>query len=124
IPTAELDIAGLQAGDIAGLALLNYPYAWIGVLKTEAGAVLAQFDQVSGETATALLPAGMTRVWLRAACDFITEKATFSYSTDGETFAPLGREFTMVFQLKTFQGVRYSLFAYNTAGNAGGHADF
>lgn len=124
IPTTELDISGLETGDIAGLALLNHPYAWIGVSKTEAGAVLTQFDQVTGETATAPLPKGVTRVWLRAACDFIAEKATFSYSTDGQTFSPLGGEFMMVFQLKTFQGIRYSLFAYNTTGRAGGRADF
>ena len=30
----------------------------------------------------------------------------------------------MVFQLKTFQGVRYALFSYNQDGKAGGHADF
>lgn len=30
----------------------------------------------------------------------------------------------MVFQLTTFQGVRYALFNYNTQGKEGGHADF
>jgi xylan 1,4-beta-xylosidase len=30
----------------------------------------------------------------------------------------------MVFQLRTFQGVRYSLFNYNTVGIEGGYADF
>jgi xylan 1,4-beta-xylosidase len=30
----------------------------------------------------------------------------------------------MVFQLKTFQGVRYSLFHYNTQIASGGFADF
>lgn len=124
IPTAELELAGLRPGDIAGLALLNHPYAWIGVARSEAGATLTQFDQRTGETATAPLPAGVARVWLRAACDFDREEAAFSYSTDGETFAPLGRAFTMVFQLKTFQGVRYALFAYNAEGRAGGFADF
>jgi hypothetical protein len=39
-------------------------------------------------------------------------------------FQPLGEEFTMVFQLKTFQGARYALFHYNTGGAPGGHADF
>lgn len=124
IPTAELDVTGLKPGDVAGLALLNHPYAWIGVTRTETGATIAQFDERTGETATAPLPHGATRVWLRAACDFMSEQATFSYSTDGATFVPLGQAFTMVFQLKTFQGVRYSLFAYNTSGRPGGHADF
>jgi xylan 1,4-beta-xylosidase len=124
IPTAELDVAGLKPGDVAGLALLNHPYAWVGVTLTEAGPAIAQFDQINGDQVMAPLPAGTTRVWLRAACDFTKEEATFSFSTDGETFTAIGQAFTMVFQLKTFQGVRYSLFAYNTNGEVGGFADF
>lgn len=30
----------------------------------------------------------------------------------------------MAFQLRTFQGVRYALFHYNTGASSGGHADF
>jgi xylan 1,4-beta-xylosidase len=37
---------------------------------------------------------------------------------------PLGKPFTMTFQLTTFQGVRPALFNYNTTGQPGGHADF
>jgi beta-xylosidase len=124
VPTAELDFSSIQSGDTAGLALLNHPYAWIGIVRSDTGSTLAQFDQVSGKRATAALPTGATRVWLRAECDFASELAHFSYSTDGENFAGLGNEFAMVFQLKTFQGVRYALFAYNAEGKAGGFADF
>jgi xylan 1,4-beta-xylosidase len=137
IPTAELDTRGMKAGDVAGLALLNYPYAWIGVRQQldganganganggigANGAVVEQFDQTTGETAR--IPLKGTRVWLRASCDFLREKARFSYSSDGKNFEPLGAEFTMIFQLKTFQGVRYSLFHFNTGGEPGGYADF
>jgi beta-xylosidase len=121
-PTAALDCAGLKTGDVAGLALLNLPYAWIGVRRDANGVTLEQFDQLTGETAR--VPLNGTRVWLRAHCDFLTEKATFGYSTDGRTFEPLGSEFTMIFQLKTFQGVRYSLFAFNPTNAEGGYADF
>jgi len=119
MPTVELDANGLKEGDVAGLALLNYPYAWIGVRRTASGLEVAQVDQSTGRTATA--PFSGSHVWLRAHCDFLSEKATFSYSVDGKAFRPLGDEFTMIFQLRTFQGIRYGLFAF---GAGGGYADF
>jgi xylan 1,4-beta-xylosidase len=124
IPTAVLETAGMRPGDVAGLALFNWPYAWIGVRRDSAGAFLEQFDRTTDRTVRRPLGAG--RVWLRADCDFLTEQARFSYSTDGRRFQPLGGEFTMVFQLKTFQGVRYALFAYHVDGapGGGGYADF
>jgi beta-xylosidase len=121
-PTAALDASGLKPGDCAGLALLNLPYAWIGVRGGPDGRTIEQFDQRTGATSRVPLTAG--HVWLRAQCDFLREVATFSYSTDGKTFQPLGGEVELVFQLKTFQGVRYALFAFNDAGSPGGHADF
>jgi xylan 1,4-beta-xylosidase len=121
-PTAELDTRGMKAGDVAGLALLNFPYAWIGISQQSDGAMVEQFDQTTGETVR--IPLKGTRVWLRVSCDFLSEKARFSYSTDGKKFEPLGAEFTMIFQLKTFQGIRYSLFHYHTGSGPGGYADF
>lgn len=121
-PTTELDASGLQPGDVAGLALLNLPYAWLGVRRDGEALVLAHFNQLSGRTTE--IPLAAKRVWLRADCDFLKENGTFSYSTDGASFTPIGGDFPLVFQLKTFQGVRYSLFHYNTGGAPGGYADF
>ena len=121
-PTAVLETAGMRPGDVAGLALFNWPYAWIGVHRDSAGWALERYDRSTDRTARR--PLSATRVWLRADCDFLTEQARFSYSTDGKRFEPLGDAFTMVFQLKTFQGVRYALFHYNLLGAAGGWADF
>jgi beta-xylosidase len=121
-PTAVLDASGMKPGDVAGLGLLNLPYAWIGVRREDAGLVVEQFDQLTGGKKRVPFPG--SRVWLRAHCDFLTEKARFSYSADGKTFTALGGEFVMIFQLKTFQGVRYSLFHYNDRGAPGGQADF
>jgi hypothetical protein len=121
-PTAVLETAGMRPGDVAGLALFNWPYAWIGVHRDSVGLAFEQYDRSTGRTDRR--PLSAARVWLRAECDFLTEQARFSYSTDGTRFQPLGPPFTMVFQLKTFQGVRYSLFHYNLLGAPGGHADF
>ncbi|WP_140985560.1 glycoside hydrolase family 43 protein [Asticcacaulis tiandongensis] len=121
-PTVALDASGLKTGDVAGLGLLNRPYAWIGVEKAATGLNIVQYDQQTGKTER--IKTDATRLWFRADCDFLTEKARFSYSIDGQNFTPIGDEFTMVFQLKTFQGVRYSLFNYNTTSVEGGYADF
>ena len=82
---------------------------------------LAQFDELPS-AANVREPRRPGRVWLRADCDFLTERATLSYSRiDGKNFEPLGEPFTMVFQLGTFQGVRYSLFAYSRRRHPGRH---
>jgi xylan 1,4-beta-xylosidase len=120
--TTVLDATGMRPGDVAGLALLNRPYAWIGVRRTDDGLALQQYDQTVDSTAE--VPLRGSRVWLRVDCDFLTEEAHFAFSIDGARWTPVGRQFTMAFQLKTFQGVRYALFHYNTSGAPGGVADF
>ncbi len=112
----------MKNADVAGLALFNRPYAWIGVERVGDKTHLVQFDEQTNRSTRVNLDTA--RVWLRADCDFLKEKARFAYSTDGRTFSPLGDEFTLVFQLATFQGVRYALFGYNTSGGRGGAADF
>ena len=57
------------------------------------------------------IPAGSVinppaHLWLRVHCNFDTDEAIFSYSTDGKQFTDLGTPFTTTFQLTTFQGVR------------------
>jgi beta-xylosidase len=120
--TTMLDAAGMKDNDVAGLALLNRPYAWIGVRRSANGLVLQQYDQLTDSTVEA--PLDGTRVWLRVESDFLSEQSHFSYNTDGGKWVPLGKSFTTAFQLKTFQGVRFALFHYNASGVAGGFADF
>jgi xylan 1,4-beta-xylosidase len=122
IATTLMDGTGLAAGDIAGLALLSCPYGWIGLARDHGGLQIRQFDQRTNRrrSTTAHTP----RVWLRVHCDFDAEEAQFSYSSDGKTFQCLGERMIMAFQLKTFQGVRFALFNYNTTGVEGGTAAF
>ena len=120
-PTVLMDASGLAPGDVAGLALFNRPYAWLGVAVDDEGAALTYATEELG--AVTRVPLRSRRVWLRAACDFLAEQAQFSYSTDGRTFQRIGEPFRMVFQLLTFQGVRYALFSFNQR-DGGGFADF
>ncbi|HOY57306.1 MAG TPA: glycoside hydrolase 43 family protein [Verrucomicrobiota bacterium] len=135
--TVELETSGLAVGDTAGLALLSWPYAWIGVVKTAEGDLLQMVTGGGGRrrgpgatapattNAPAISPTAPPRhVWLRVHCNFDTDEASFSWSADGRQFTALGKPFTMTFQLTTFQGVRPALFNYNTTGRPGGYADF
>lgn len=121
-PVTELDVTGMKEGDIAGLALLNHPFAWIGIARTSQGGEVRQFDERSGRTATAAFQGN--RIVLRADCDFLTELAHFSFSVDGREFKPLGDVWPMIYQGKTFQGIRYALFIYSSTGKEGGYVDF
>jgi xylan 1,4-beta-xylosidase len=134
--TVALDTSGLAAGDTAGLALLSSPYAWIGVVKTAEGTTLQMLDTTDsrgGRRGAPPAPANPptmgptvppSHLWLRVACNFDTDEAVFSWSGDGKAFTPLGKPFTMSFQLRTFQGVRPALFNFNVSGQPGGYADF
>ncbi len=120
--TTEIETTGLKEGDIAGLGLLNLPYAWIAVNKKGNQTTLQQFDQQTGKLTEEKL--NSSRLWLRLYADFDSEKAQFSYSVDGNNFQNIGDTTIMVFQLRTFQGVRYAQFNFNTNGAEGGYADF
>ena len=120
--TTELDGDKLKEGDIAGLALLNYPYAWIGITYQNGSYEVQQFDQRTNKSESKKI--NTAQIWLRVHCNFDSEFAWFSFSTDGKTFQPIGEKFIMVFQLKTFQGLRFALFNYNVKGVEGGTAEF
>lgn len=137
IITVELDTTGMIAGDTAGLGLLSSPYAWIGVVKSVEGTQLqmstgtgggrgGQGGTASSQTnSPTVSPATPPQhLWLRVHCNFDTDDAIFSWSSDGKQFTSLGDPFRMTFQLVTFQGVRTALFNYNTSGQPGGYADF
>jgi beta-xylosidase len=121
-PTVLLDASNLKAGDTAGLGLLNLPYATLGVEKRADGLDVVFYDQLPDKTVRVKITG--TLIWLRADCDFLTERARFSYSFDGVTFTQIGDEVALVYQTFTFQGVRYGLFNYNKTGAEGGSADF
>jgi len=122
IATVELDGSGLQPGDTAGLALLNVPFATLGLVCTDSGLVLRWYEQLTNRTIEEKLSA--SRVFLRATGDYDHDVAQLSFSSDGRSFADIGGEIRLPYQLKTFQGTRLGLFAFNTAGREGGFADF
>jgi xylan 1,4-beta-xylosidase len=122
IATVALDTAGLKPGDLAGFALLIHPEAWLGVEKSGNGiSVIVHDGQTMHDERVAVSAA---TVWLRADCEYNSQLARFSFSTDGKSFRELGQPFRMLFIGMTFQGVRYSLFSFHRGPETGGFADF
>ena len=120
--TVSLDASRLRDGDIAGLGLLNIPYAWVAVEKRRGEYFIVWYDQNRNKKIEAAITT--PRVWLQANGDYDEGTATLSYSTDGTNFSGMGDTILLPYQLKTFQGVRLGLFAYNTKGKQGGTARF
>jgi len=52
-----VDGAGLKPGDVAGLALLNLPYAWLALERNDNGYAIAQYDHITGKTLREPVPA-------------------------------------------------------------------
>lgn len=120
--TVTLDGKNMKQGDVAGLGVQNMPSAWIGLVKDGNGVTLKAYDQCYNKTATASVKTA--KVYLRITGDYDAGKAIFSYSTDGANFTNLGDSILLPYQLRTFQGPRWMLFAYNAEGKNGGEAAF
>jgi hypothetical protein len=148
----RLNAAGLRSGDIAGLALFNAmalapdhrdnglsdaeaasaapfagrttrPCAWLGVERGPDGFTLIQFVEHSGQTGP--IPLSDRSVWLRAECDFVRHRISFSHSTDGTAFVGIGEPHSMSDRPGAALVMWCSLFSRAAAGHVeGGHADF
>ena len=121
--TVALNVAGLRAGDIAGLALFKRPYAWLGVERGSAGLTVARFGERGGTPARVRILD--LRVWLRAECDFVRNEVVFRYSTDGRGYAVIGQSHTIGGTPIATGSIECALFACSTKAEAeGGHAEF
>ncbi len=150
--TVRLNAAGLRFGDVAGLALhgavalapdhhgsglsedraafnthfagrTTRPFAWLGVERGHDGFTLIQLVEHSGKADRVPLSDGP--VWLRAECDFVRNRASFSYSADGTVYAGIGTPHPMGDRPGAALVMWCSLFSRAAEGRAeGGHADF
>ncbi|GGH17333.1 glycoside hydrolase 43 family protein [Silvibacterium dinghuense] len=95
--TTRLTAHNFQIGDRSGLVLLGQDYAYLAIRKTEAGLVVvygtcmdAEQDGVEKETVIGKLESDT--VYLHIDMD-AEARATFSFSTDGQSFQPAGSGF-------------------------------
>jgi len=121
--TVVLEAGGLRQGGLAGLALFNRPYAWLGAECSLDGLALVHFDERAGVTTR--IPLDRSRVWLRAECDFSRQEAVFRYSTDGRHYPSIGVPYLECAGAGHLPGIPCSLFACAIGtDNDGGTAQF
>ncbi len=124
--TIELDCSGMADGDRAGLAILRDASAWIGVTRDGGASRVVMVDGLTMDSDWNTTGTGTERaagdfsgdqIWLRVNADIAPGApgtATFSYSTDGAAFTPLGPGFSMHTDWPFFMGNRYAIFNHAT----------
>jgi beta-xylosidase len=94
--TVRLELVGMSDGQEAGLVHFGPGNTSASIAVRKTGTTLAmRFNKADVPTGGPALPAGTTALWLRSAAGF-DDQCVFSYSTDGQTFAPLGEPYTLV----------------------------
>jgi beta-xylosidase len=116
----KMDINNMKNGDIAGLAVFQDPYAYIGV-KREGR--IKYITMVNDGTTIDTVRIDSSIVYLRAQAYYGTSTASFSYSFDNKSFKLLGNKLSMRFDLSVFTGNKFCLFNYATIAK-GGFVDF
>ncbi|HEY4062989.1 MAG TPA: beta-galactosidase GalB [Puia sp.] len=119
IAATKMDIAHMRDGDIAGLAVFQDPYAYIGIRKTDGAEYLIM---VNNGIVVDSVPVNTSTVYLRTVASNATRIARFEYSLDNKRFIPLGNELSMKFNLKIFTGNKFCLFNYAIK-KTGGYVD-
>ncbi|NLW79451.1 MAG: family 43 glycosylhydrolase [Ruminococcaceae bacterium] len=123
----RLDSAGMQPGDVAGLAAFQSQYAFIGLAVDKRGArqVVAKTRSKAGGSSEMREAYRRETIHLRIDYDFsaYADSARFFFSVDGRSWKRLGEIFHMRCTNDHFAGYRTGLFSYATQ-TEGGHADF
>jgi beta-xylosidase len=121
-----VDVSQLKDGDVAGLALLQKNYGWVGVRVEEGTNHLVMVNASSGRPVEVQRAAlNQKTVFLKAECDFKNraDQARFFFSLEGQSWTAIGNELKMSYTIPHFMGYRFGLFCYATK-SAGGAADF
>ena len=121
--TVEMDVTGLQDGSVAGLAVFEFPYAYVGIHQEQGQRRLVMCND-GKVIETPISDFQGTKVWFRARATDKDFTARFYYSTDGIRFHPIGNVLQMGLGLP-WTANRFALFHFTTQRDVpAGHADF
>lgn len=117
----KLDISHMADGDVAGLAVHQKEYTYIGVIY-DAGSnqkYLILNDNGKEQIRT-VIPAETTEIWFRANAVELEYRAEYFYSLDGQEFVRLGGRYDMHYGY--YVGMGYGAFNFATKA-PGGYVD-
>ncbi|WP_227625449.1 family 43 glycosylhydrolase [Geofilum rubicundum] len=117
--TIKLHIQEMKEGDVAGLAVFQDPYAFIGVKVVDGEKRLIMENNGLEQTGAAIAE---PVIYLRAVANYGSSKARFFYSLDNTSYTPFGSELDMAFNLSIFTGNKFGIFNYATK-EPGGYVD-
>lgn len=121
-----VDLSNMKEGDIAGLALLQLKYGFLGVKLEHGEKTLIMMNADTGKPMEAeTISLKQNTIYLKASCDFteLKDEANFYYSLDGKKWNKIGSILKMHYTLPHFMGYRFALFNYATK-SVGGYVDF
>jgi beta-xylosidase len=118
--TVKMNIDNMQDGDIAGLAVFQDPYAFIGIKNNNGEKYVVMVNNGKAIDSTVI---NSSTVYLRAMAKYGTSRASFAYGFDNQSFTALGNQLAMRFNLTIFTGNKFCLFNYATIAT-GGFVDF
>lgn len=117
--TSKIELDSMKNGDLAGIAVFQNPYAFIGIKKIDGAQYVVMVN--NGITIDSVA-VNISTIYLRASAYYGTSKASFAYSFDNRSFKKLGNDLAMQFSLSIFTGNKFCLFNYATI-TTGGFVD-
>ena len=123
--TIKLSTEHMTEGDVAGLAVFQEPYQYIGVKVINGKRHIYSLYQskLKGQQTQQVGPeVTADTIYLRAIVNFSTNKTNFYYSYDNKRYTKFGPEMNMGYTLGVFVGNRFFLFNYATK-QLGGYVD-
>src|SRR5690606_12734469 len=94
--TIKMEIGNMKEGDVAGIAIFQDPYAYIGIEVMDGEKTIVMYNDDVLHTGPVV---SNEVVYLRAVTSFNSSKASFYYSQDNETYTKLGDDLSMQFHL-------------------------
>lgn len=122
--TVEIDLTGLKDGNIAGMGIFQFPYAYVGIEQLAGTRNVVMYNDKDKKVIERITAFKGNKVWIRARVTDKNFTAKFYYSLNGKDYFKIGNDLEMGLGLY-WTANRFALFNYSTTkGGVNGYADF